>query len=58
MNEKQFEAEKNYQAAMLCFRQMLESGKISQEEYEQIDTIMLEKYRPLLGTLFADVSLT
>lgn len=58
MNEEQFEAEKDYQASMLCFKQMLESGKITQEEYEQIDTILLEKYRPLLGTLFCDNRLT
>lgn len=58
MNEEQFEAEKDYQASMLCFKQMLENGKITQEEYEQIDTILLEKYRPLLGTLFCDNRLT
>ena len=58
MNEEQFEAEKDYQASMLCFKQMLENGKITQEEYRQIDTILLEKYRPLLGTLFCDNRLT
>lgn len=58
MNNEQFEAEKDYQASMLCFRQMLENGKITQEEYQQIDTILLEKYRPLLGTLFCDNRLT
>ncbi|MCC8075268.1 MAG: hypothetical protein LIO95_04885 [Clostridiales bacterium] len=54
MDEKQFEAEKNYQASMLCFRQMLEEGKITQEDYAKIDTIMLEKYQPVLGTLFSE----
>ena len=58
MNEEQFEAEKDYQASLLCFKQMLENGKITQAEYEQIDTILLEKYRPLLGTLFCDNRLT
>lgn len=58
MNEEQFEAEKDYQSSMLCFRQMLENGKITQEEYKQIDTILLEKHRPLLGTLFCDNRLT
>lgn len=58
MNNKQFEAEKDYQASMLCFRQMLESGKITQEEYQQIDTILLNKYRPLLGSLCSDIRLT
>jgi len=58
MNEEQFEAEKDYQASILCFKQMLENAKITQEEYEPIDTILLEKYRPLLGTLFCDNRLT
>ncbi|MCD8020131.1 MAG: hypothetical protein LUF92_11270 [Clostridiales bacterium] len=58
MNNEQYEVEKDYQASMLCFRQMLESGKITQEEYEQIDTILLNKYRPLLGSLCSDIRLT
>ncbi len=58
MSNEQFEAEKDYQASMLCFRRMLESGRITREEYERINTILLEKYRPLLGTLFCDNRLT
>lgn len=58
MNNEQYEVEKDYQASMLCFRQMLESGKITQEEYQQIDTILLNKYRPLLGSLCSDIRLT
>ena len=37
---------------------MLEEGIISEEEYRQIDTIFLEKYKPVFGTLFSDISLT
>lgn len=55
MSEKQMHNEKLYQATMSMVRRMLEDGLISEEEYRQIDTIFLEKYRPLFGTLFAEI---
>lgn len=58
MSEKQMHDEKLYQATMSMVRRMLEDGLISQEEYRQIDIIFLEKYRPVFGTLFSDISLT
>lgn len=58
MSEKQMHDEKLYQATMSMVRRMLEQGLISKEEYHQIDTIFLEKYRPVFGTLFADIRLT
>jgi len=54
MNDEQFEQEKLYQASMSFFKAMLEQGLITKEQYAIIDTKMLEKYRPLLGTLFSD----
>ncbi|MEF2813299.1 MAG: SHOCT domain-containing protein [Oscillospiraceae bacterium] len=33
---------------------MLKNGLITEEQYAIIDTKMLEKYRPLLGTLFSE----
>lgn len=54
MNEDQFEREKLYQAAMNMFQGMLKEGIITEEQYAVIDTRMLEKYKPLLGTLFSD----
>ena len=54
MNEDQFEREKLYQATMNMFRSMLKKGLITEEQYAIIDTKMLEKYRPLLGTLFSE----
>ena len=54
MNEDQFEREKLYQATMNMFRSMLKNGLINEEQYAIIDTKMLEKYRPLLGTLFSE----
>ena len=54
MTEEQFEREKRYQASMNMFRAMLKNGLITEEQYAIIDTKMLEKYRPLLGTLFSE----
>ena len=58
VNDDQFEREKLYQATMSMFRSMLKSGLITKEQYAIIDTKMLQKYRPLLGTLFAAQTLT
>lgn len=58
MNEDQFEREKLYQATMNMFRSMLKNGLITEEQYAIIDTKMLLKYQPLLGTLFAAQPLT
>lgn len=58
MNKEEFRNEKLYQTTMHLARKMLEEGIISKEEYRQIDTIFLEKYKPVFGTLFSDISLT
>lgn len=58
MNEQEFRNEKLYQTTMHIARKMLFEGLISEEEYCQIDTIFLEKYHPIIGTLFSDISLT
>ena len=58
MTEEQFRAEKLYQTTMNVAGRMLSQGLISEEEYCQIDTIFLEKYRPVFGTLFSTMPLT
>ena len=58
MSKEEFRNEKLYQTTMHLARKMLEEGIISEEEYRQIDTIFLEKYKPVFGTLFSDLSLT
>ena len=54
VNEDQFERETLYQATMNMFQGMLHQGVITKEQYDVIDTKMLEKYRPLLGGLFSE----
>ena len=58
MSKEEFRNEKMYQATMNIARKMLTEGIISEEEYCQIDTIFKEKYSPIFGTLFSDISLT
>lgn len=58
MSKEEFRNEKLYQTTMHLARKMLAEGLISEDEYRQIDTIFLEKYRPTLGTLFSDIRLT
>ena len=43
-----------YHAAISMAKTMLEKGLITEEEYAEIDTILLEKYRPYLGTLLSE----
>lgn len=50
--------EAKYQSAMQMFREMLEKGIITQENYVEAEQLMREKYKPVVGTLFSDMALT
>lgn len=58
MGKEEFRAEQLYQISLSIAKSMLEKGTISKEEYTQIDTMLLEKYRPNLGVLLAGNPLT
>ena len=53
MSEKEFRAELRYRMSLSVVRSLLEEGAINEEEYSEIDTILLKKHRPILGTLLA-----
>ncbi len=53
MDEKEFEAEKLYYISMSIAKSMLEKGIIDEKVLAIIDTKLLEKYRPISGTLLA-----
>ena len=55
MSKEQLTNEKLYQVTMSMVRKMLAEGLITEEEYRQIDTMFLEKYRPVFGTLFSEI---
>lgn len=46
-----------YEITMFFIRKWLDEGLISRDDYYQIDTKMLEKYRPYFGSLFSDPAL-
>ena len=50
--------EAKYQATMQMFREMLERGIITRENYAEAEQLMREKYKPVVGTLFSDMALT
>ncbi len=54
MSKDQFHREKLYQVTMYQIRTLMKKGLISEEEYRQIDTMFIRKYRPTFGTLFLD----
>ena len=53
MSEEEFRAELRYRMSLSVAGALLEEGAISEEEYSEIDTILLQKHRPILGTLLA-----
>ncbi len=53
MSKEQFRAERLYLMSLSVAVSMLQKGIISEDEFSEIDTILLEKYRPTLGTLLA-----
>ena len=58
MSKEELKNEKLYQTTMYMVRKLFEDGTITEEEYRQIDTIFLEKYLPIFGTLLSGISLT
>jgi len=57
MTNEQMQNEVMYQSTMLVVKQLLKKGIISDDEYEQIDTMFRQKYAISLSTLFTDIRL-
>ena len=53
VSKEQFRAERLYLMSLSIAKSMLQKGVISEKEFAEIDTILLKKYRPTLGTLLA-----
>jgi len=53
MDKEEFRAERLYRMSLSVAKSMLKKGLISKEEFSEIDTILLKKYRPTLGTLLS-----
>ena len=57
MTNEQMQNEKLFQGTMLMAKNLLKQGIISDDEYEQIDTMFRQKYAISLSTLFTDIRL-
>ena len=51
MTSEQLKDESSYRVSMAIAKSMLSRKLITSKEYAKIDTIMLKKYRPVLGSL-------
>lgn len=58
VSKEEFRVERLYLMSLSVAKSMLKKGVISEGEFMQIDTILLEKYRPTLGTLLSGKPLT
>ena len=56
-DKEEFQVERIYQMSLLIAKSMLERDMISKKEFAEIDTKLLERYRPILGTLLAGKAL-
>lgn len=51
MDKEQFRQELLYEATMSVYRQLLQTGVITEEDYALLGQMMLQKYSPLFATL-------
>jgi len=58
VDDKEFEAELMYRMSAAVAREMRAKGLATEEEYQKVDKLLLEKYRPVLGMLLAGKPLT
>jgi hypothetical protein len=58
MTGEQFERERRYQSAMSALRAMREDGLLTDGELARADSILREKYRPAVGSLYPLIPLT
>lgn len=54
MTPEEYHNDMLYHAAVSMGKSLLEKGLITQEEYAEIDTILLQKYSPYLGGLLSE----
>ncbi len=51
MTHAQFEREKNYQVSFAIAKTMLSKGLINRKEFAKINSLLVAKYQPLIGSL-------
>lgn len=58
MTDTQFQAEKRYQVALAMAKTLVDKGLLTHDEYATMDAILLDKFRPCLGDLLSENTLT
>ena len=53
MSQKRLQDDMCYHAALSMAKAMREKGLITEEEFAEIDTRLLKKYKPYMGTLLS-----
>jgi len=51
MTKEQFECEKNYRVSIAIAKVMLSRQLINEKDYSKIDTMLIKKYKPIVGGL-------
>lgn len=51
MSKEQFNSEKNYRVSLFIAKSMLSKKLITDKEYSKIDRMLIEKYKPIIGSL-------
>jgi len=51
MTKDQLEQEKNYRISVILSKELMSKGLITKEEFDHIDTMLLEKYKPIISSL-------
>jgi len=51
MTSVQFKQEKNYRVSLALAKAMLCAGHISEKDYCKIDSMLIDKYNPVIGSL-------
>ena len=54
MNDEQFSAELSYQVSLALAETLLQSELMTDKEFAKAKALLLERYKPVLGSLFAE----
>ena len=54
MSDSMFNAELQYQAAISIAKKLRSQGRLTEEEYDVIDTKLQAEFKPSLGTLLSE----
>lgn len=51
MTHDQFHREKNYRMSISIAKSMLSTGVITEQDYRNIDRLLITRYKPVIGAL-------